>query len=432
MDVFIPYKPYWYQSDFEIAMQTKKRAVLCWARRHGKDLACWNHLIFEALSKKGNYFYIFPEYAQARKALWDAITENGLLYLDFIPREVISRRLNNEMKLYLRNGSIIQVLGSDNFDAIRGTNPIGVVLSEYAYQNPNIWTLILDPIFSKNKGWCVFNSTPHGKNHFFDLYSYAQEHVDEYFHSFITNEHTKIVSLEEIEKKKAQGISDEVIQQEYYCSFDIGVRGSYYGKVLREMHKENRICNVPYDKNLLVYTAWDLGFTDSMSIVFFQKRGNEILIIDFYENQGYQLSHYLQILRSKEYTYGKHFVPFDAKSHSPAGSTFIQIAKDQNFDFTVLSQQKSIIEGIEKVRGYFPRFYLDKEKCDYLVRCLLQYHADYDEKWNVFKNIPRHDWSSHAADALRYMVQALAELMTPDMSKEELNKLKKEANYPYL
>jgi phage terminase large subunit len=423
----IPYKPYWYQKDFENAMKAKKRAVLCWARRHGKDLACWNYLILEALSKKGVYYYIFPEYAQARRAFWDSITEDGIAYLDFIPKQVIDRRLNQEMKLYLINGSVVQVLGSDNYDAIRGTNPTGVVLSEYAYQNPNVWHMILDPILSKNKGWAIFNSTPNGKNHFYDLYNYALDNPDEYFVSKVTNEETNFISQHDIERKSYLGQSDEFIEQEYYCSFEIGVHGSYYGKWLRNMYKENRICNVPYDKDFLVYTAFDLGFTDSTSIVFFQKKGAEIHIIDFYENRGYQLNHYLNVLREKEYVYGKHFVPHDGKAHDRTGNTFVQKAREAGFQMTVLPLEKSILAGIERVRSYMPNFFIDKKKCDYLIRCLLEYHAEYDQKTNIFKNIPKHNWASHAADSIRYLSQALENLSYSSMTPEKLSKLRKEA-----
>jgi len=379
----------------EEAMAKKKRAVLCWARRHGKDLACWNYLIWEALGKKGTYFYIFPEYAQARKALWDAITEDGLNYLDFIPKEVIKKRLNHEMKVYLHNGSIIQVVGSDNYDAIRGTNPTGVVLSEYAYQNPNVWKLVLDPILSKNKGWAIFNSTPNGKNHFYDLYNYASGNSNEWFVSKITNEDTNYVSKEELDKKITGGISEELIAQEYYCSFDIGVQGSYYGKYIRQMQKDSRIGRVSYDDNLLVYTAWDLGFSDSMSIIFYQKRGSEILIIDCYENQGYQLSHYIQLIKSKEYAYGKHFIPHDGKMHNNTGTNFVEVARGMGIEMTVLPQDRNILTGIERVRGLLPRVCIDEKKCDYLIRCLLEYHADFNEKDHVYRTAPKHNWASH-------------------------------------
>lgn len=414
-----------------LAMQDKKRAVLVWARRHGKDYTCWYYLIYKALTQKGIYYFVFPEYSQARKAFWDAITEDGQSYLDFIPAKKVQRKLNHEMKLHLTNGSIIQVLGSDNYDAIRGTNPCGVILSEYAYQNPNVWKLILDPILSKNKGWAVFNSTPNGRNHFFDLYQYGINNPDEFYVSKITNSDTHFISDNDIAKKKAQGISEEFLAQEYECSFDIGVEGSYYGKQMRDMKNEKRIGYVPYDRNCLVYTAWDLGFADSMSIVFFQRRGNEILVIDFYENRGYQLAHYLEELRRKNYNYGKHYIPHDGKAHDRLGNTFTDIAQAQGFSMTVLPRQTSILEGIEKVRGMLPRVFIDETKCDYLIRCLLDYHAEYDERSQVYKSHPHHNWSSHAADAVRLMIQSMEYLGTGSMSKEELDNLKNKAKMLY-
>jgi len=429
LDLYIPYTPFEYQEKFEKAMKTRKRAVLCWARRHGKDYACWNYLIMEALEKKGTYFYVFPQFAQARKAIWDAISEKGLNYLDLIPNEVIAKKLTQEMKIHLVNGSIIQFLGSDRFDVLRGTNPCGVILSEYAYQNPNVWTLVLDPILAKNKGWAIFNSTPNAKNHFFDLYNYAMENPEEWYVSKVTNEDTGFVDQKELDKKITQGMSPEFIEQEYNCSFEVGVVGSYYGRCLRDAEKDGRVGHVPYDANCLVYTAWDLGFSDQMVILFYQKRGNEILIIDYYENQGYQLAHYLNILRQKDYVYGKHYAPHDAKAHDRTGNTFIQIAREQGFDFEVLPNSYSVLEGIEKVRGMFPRMFFDKVKCEYLLRCLLEYHADYDQKLHIYKNVPKHNWASHAADSLRYLVYSLYEMNSLGMTKEELRELKRQNNY---
>lgn len=426
--IVLPLKRRWYQKEFEEGMKNKKRALLCYHRRGGKDIACWNYLIKQALKEKAVYYYIFPEYSQARKAFWDSITEDGQSYLDFIPRKCIRKKWNHEMKLLLISGSIIQILGSDNYDAIRGTNPKGVVLSEYAYQNPLIWNMILDPILTKNKGWAVFNSTPQGKNHFYEMYNYALKNPNDWYVSKLTIENTKLIEIEELEKKKEQGISEELIEQEYYCSFEIGIQGSFYGRSMNQMEEEGRICSAPYDKNFLVYTAWDLGFSDAMSIIFFQKRGNEILIIDHYENHGFALNHYLEVLKSKNYSYGTHYIPHDGKAHSAAGTTFLQIARESGYRFEVLENKLSVMEGIEKVRGIFPRIFIDKEKCGYLIKCLLQYHSEWDDRAKIFRNRPKHDWSSHSCDAFRYMCLALDVMRTPanTMTKEKLKELRQE------
>ncbi|MHA1401137.1 MAG: hypothetical protein ACTSQE_12380 [Candidatus Heimdallarchaeaceae archaeon] len=399
-------------------------------RRGGKDCCCFNIMVKKAYERVGNYYVIFPSYTQARKSFWDCITEQGNSFIDYCPKKLIKRRLNNEMKLFLKNGSIIQVIGSDNPDALRGSNPVGVVLSEFAYQNPTIWTAILDPILEKNGGWAIFNSTPQGKNYFYTLFKHAQENPDKWFSSLVSIEDSGLIDPKSLEVKLSQGISQEMIDTEYYCSWEAGTFGSYYGKSMQKAEAEGRVGYVPYDKNHLVYTAWDIGIADSMSIVFFQKRGNEILLIDHYENSGYALQHYLDILREREYNYAVHYLPHDGKKREAAtGSTFVQVARESGYEFDVIDNTLSVLEGIEKVRGIFPRIFIDKDKCDYLIKCLLEYHSEWDDKSKIFRNRPLHNWASHTCDAVRMMAISLDRLKGPGggMSSEELKALRRKA-----
>ena len=172
------YHPRWYQQDFENAMfNGYRRAYLLYHRRAGKDFSCWMFMIYCALrDRPGIYYYILPTYAQGKKVIWDAIDESGKRFLDYIPKEAIIGKPNQqEMKIRLVNGSLIQIIGSDNPDSIRGTNPKGVVLSEYALQDPRIWHEIISPIFAKNNGWGIFNTTPRGKNHAWELWEIIQD-----------------------------------------------------------------------------------------------------------------------------------------------------------------------------------------------------------------------------------------------------------------
>lgn len=427
--VRICYTPRAYQRSFEKAMDAGcKRAVLVWARRHGKDFACWNYMIWRAIQEVGTYFYIFPEYSHGKKVIWHGITEKGRRYLDQLPRELVTHLSSQDMRVTLINGSEIQIVGSANYDALRGTNPRGVVLSEYAYQNPNIWTHVLDPILSKNNGWAVFNSTPQGRNHFWDLVEYAKENAPEWFCSTVTNADTHFVSDADIAKKRAW-MSEELIQQEYYCSFEAGVQGSYYGRLIQQAGAEGRIGYVPYDQNHLVYTAWDIGISDSTSIVFFQKRGNEILVIDHYENSGYPMRHYADHIKALPYKYGQHFIPHDGRNRSIlTGQTYVEAGRELGMDMTVLDNSVPLLSGIERVRAVLPRVYFDKSKCDYLLRALQNYHAEYDDKAKVFRTIPKHDWSSHSADAFRIMVLSLS-LASPGvgLTPEQLKEMRQKA-----
>lgn len=427
MEIVLPIlKPRKYQIPILRALDRGiKRAVWVCHRRAGKDLTIWNWVIKTLAQERKSCFYILPTYSQAKKILWEGMTKDGKRFLDYIPKEIVEKKSEAELSIRFTNGSYLQLVGSENYDRLVGTNPSICVFSEMAIQNPIGWEY-MRPILAENNGVAIFISTPRGKNHFYDICQKAQEDPAWFYEKLTVND-TGAISKEAIDKERVSGMSEELIEQEFYCSFEIGQLGSYYGKLIRDMYEESRIGFVPYDKNLLVYTAWDLGFSDSMSILFFQKRGNEVLIIDAYENHGYQLSHYLGILRGKGYSYGKHFCPHDGKAHDRTGNTFTQIAREQGFDFTVLDREHSIMEGIEKVRGVFPRLFIDKTKCDYFIRCLLQYHSDFDEKTHVHKNIPAHDWSSHFADSLRYLVQSLDQLSMSGMSKEKLDRLKRES-----
>jgi hypothetical protein len=421
------YRPRDYQLDILAALDSGvKRAVWTAHRRSGKDLTIFNWIIKELNTKIQTCYYILPTYSQAKKIIWEGMTKDGIRFLDFIPKELIAKKSESELSIRFENGSLLQLVGSDNYDRLVGTNPSICVFSEFALQNPTAWEYIR-PILAENNGRAIFISTPRGENHFFEVMEIAKE-SDDWFGQVLSVDDTKAISVEAIAKEKASGMSEELIEQEFYCSFNMGQLGSYYGRCISQMIKENRICNVPYDENLLVYTAWDLGFTDSMSIIFFQKRGNEILIIDHYENRGEALKHYINILREKKYNYGTHYLPHDAKAHNSAtGTTFLQVARESGYNFQVLQTSLSILEGIEKARGIFPRIYMDKERCAYLKKCLLDYHAEWDEKAKVFRGRPKHNWSSHTADCFRYMCIALDNLRAPSnsMSKEKLRDMKR-------
>lgn len=410
----------------------KRRACLVWARQHGKDFACWNFLIWEALGNVGTYFYIFPEFSHGKRVIWNGITMDGRRYIDQLPAELILRKSSSEMSIELINGSRIQIVGSANYDALRGTPLKGAVLSEYAYQNPNVWDLVLDPVFSNKNNkdaWVVFNSTPQGKNHFYDLFEYAKSNPAEWFTSVITNEETGLVSQTDLNAKRARGLSEEMLQQEYYCSFDCGVVGSIYGRLLEQANRDGRVGRVSYDPNFLVYTAWDIGVDDAASIIWYQKRGNEILIIDHYENSGYGAAHYANEIKSRPYAYGTHFLPHDGKRRDfSSGSAAASILRDLGLNVISLENNVGLIDGIERCRGTFSRFHFDKEKTDYLRRCLQQYHYERDEKYNVQRTVPKHDWSSHSADALRYLALSI-DLGIPGggMTPEELRKLRQNA-----
>ena len=411
VDIHLPvnYKARSYQIPFWEAMQSgNKRAVLVWHRRAGKEKTCWNYLIMQAFLRVGIYYYFFPHFSQGRKILWDGTDKDGFSLLKHIPAEAIYGKPNSsEMKIRLKNGSLIQVIGTNNIDSIVGTNPIGCVFTEYSLQDPLAWTFIR-PILLENGGWAVFNFTPRGSNHGKDLYEMAKNNKD-WFCQLLTVDDTKILSPELIQKEREEGMSEDMIQQEYYCSFTLGIEGAYYAKYMQDARDEDRIGRVAWKKQSRVNTAWDLGYGDSTSIIFFQVIGNEIHIIDYYENHGEGLPHYVKVLADKPYLYKDHFAPHDIDSHAfSSGMSAREVGLGLGIKFIVLPTLKiRLEEGIEALRGIFPRIYIDEINCKYLIKCLENYRKEFDTRLEVYKDRPLHNKFSHGADAARYLAIAI-------------------------
>lgn len=391
-----------YQAIYNDSMKLKNRGVKIWHRRAGKDKDDWNAMIEAADTLIGQYYYIFPTYSQGKKAIWEGRDKEGIAFLDHIPEDRILVKNNSELKIILKNGSLIRIVGSDNIDALMGTSPRGVVFSEFSLQDPRAWDFIR-PILVENGGWARFNFTPRGKNHAYDLYMMAKDNP-EWVVSVLSVEDTKFISLSDIELERESGMSEDLIQQEFYCSFTRGQEGSWYGKYLAAVDSDGRITNVSYDPYARVDTFWDLGVGDSTAIIFSQRVGKEIHIIDHYEMHGEGLDHYAKIIAERGYNYGTHFAPHDIQVRELASGarTRVEIARDLGLNFDIVPNM-SVYEGIELTRSIVSRCWFDEKKCKYLLKCLLNYVKRYNEQYNVYSDQPLHNWASHSADAFRML-----------------------------
>lgn len=392
-------------------------------------MTIFNWAIFQLMINPGwTAFHILPTYSQAKKVIWDSSTNDGKRILEYIPKEAIAAKNGQQMQVRLTNGSLYQLIGSDNIDSLVGSNPKIIIFSEYAIQSPAAWDY-LRPILDVNKGYAIFISTPRGKNHFYDLKNMAQSSPD-WFCEVLPINQTGVLDDADIQKMRDECVSEEHIQQEFYCSFNRGVEGSYYGRLIERSREEGRICNVPYDSRSPVDTAFDIGYGDATSIVFWQQIGGELRIIDFYENQGEGIAHYAKILQSKPYVYGTHYMPHDAGSGSiQTGRTLQDVAYEQGLRATVLERESDISVGIESVRSMLSVAYIDQGKCGHLIKCLENYHKKFNEKTQSYSDTPLHDWTSHAADAVRYMSNARIQYGRGpgSMTKEKLDQIKMQA-----
>ena len=389
--------------------QGGKRAVAVWHRRSGKDSTAINWSAAQAVQTPGLYWHMAPTQRQVRKIVWDNIDSAGRRIIDqAFPPAIRSKTNDQEMKIELVNGSIWQCVGSDNYNSLVGANPRGVVFSEYSIADPCAWDYIR-PILTENNGWALFIYTPRGRNHGLRLYEMAQ-HSEGWFSELLTVDDTRAINMTAIEAERSAGMDDDMIQQEFYCSFATAVRGSYYGKTIVDMEKREQVTSVPYDPKHPVTTAWDLGYGDSTAIIFCQTVGRELRVIDYYEASGVSLAHYAQVLKDKGYLYHEHILPHDADSGSlQTGMTTRQILTDMGIKPCRVLPRTDIQDGIQAVRMFLPSVYIDSKKCARLLDALKQYQRVWDEKMQDYKQSPLHDWSSHGADAMRYLAQGYRE-----------------------
>jgi hypothetical protein len=274
----------------------------------------------------------------------------------------------------------------------------------------------------------ISHNTPRGKNHLWELYNIAKQSKD-WFCSKLTVVDTQHISIESIRHEVASGeMSQDLAMQEYYTSFELGVQGAYYAKYIDRMHTNQQISIVNHEPGFLTHTAWDLGMRDSTTIIFFQTIGQTIRIIDCYEQSKVGLEHYAHILQEKPYTYGKHIAPHDIKVQElGSGISRLEKARQLGIRFSI-APNASIIDGIEAVRSILPKTYIDTKNCQSLLKALENYRQEYDHKKKVYIPRPLHDWSSHFADAMRYLAISLPK--TRDgMTAEDIDKHYNEAMY---
>ena len=279
-----------------------KRLSLEWARRHGKDLFSLNIMIAEAVSNVGNYWHVLPQQQQVKQAIWEGITSQGVKYLDFIPEQLIWKKDNQSYKIMLKHpddptkcGSIISFVGGDQYNKRVGAGLKGCILSEHSLQKPMLYDLAIEPMLRETGGWCIFNYTPRGENDATRMWDYLNE--SEYKQeraSRITNHDTNIISEEEINKERARGKLEEIIQQEYFCSREGAMEGSYYSSVL--LQNKDKLGKFPFDPRYPVHTLWDLGASDETAIWFVQFIDMAIHLIDYYENTNMGYGHYAGVV----------------------------------------------------------------------------------------------------------------------------------------
>lgn len=394
-----------------------KRALLCWARRHGKDDVCLHWTATQAMQRVGTYWHMLPEYAQCRKAIWEAVNpHSGKRRIDeAFPKEIRETTRDNEMFIRFKNGSTWQLVGSDSYNSLVGSPPVGVTASEWALADPAAWSY-LRPILKENGGWAIFISTPRGNNHFKRMFDAYRDDPD-WFVQRLTASETGLFTAEDLEHElhdyqSELGPEDGrlMFEQEYLCSWDSALVGSYYASLVAQARSDNRITRVPYEPGYLVHTAWDLGRRDTTPIWMFQVVGREVRVIDYIANSGVPLDWYVSELNKRGYSWGNDYCPHDIEVTDLTADTSrkaVLEALGRNVEVVPKSPK---YDQINAVRHVLPRCSFDAERTEKGVDGLANYRREWDDKRKTFHDMPVHDWASHPSDAFACLAYGVSQL----------------------
>lgn len=397
--VIIPYSPR--RAFLPFHESSKRWRVIVAHRRAGKTVATVNQLIRSALTcdkPSPRCAYVAPLFKQAKDVAW--------AYLKEFTRVIPGAEANeSELRVDLPNGGRVRLYGADNPDGMRGIYLDDCVLDEFADMRPRVLPEIIRPALSDRRGSLTIIGTPRGHNDFYDYWQLAQNDND-WYGVLLRASETGLVAAEELEAARKM-MTPEQYEQEFECSFEAAIQGAFWGKEMAQADREGRICDVPVDPNLPVYTAWDLGVKDTTAIWFFQVMAGGINVVDFYEASGVGAEHYVEVLnqRAEEggYKLGFAMVPHDAKvTEWGTGRTRVETITRLGLKPDLVPAH-GLMDGIQAARLTIPQCRFDRVRCADGIEGLKQYRAEFDEERKVFKPRPLHNWASNPADAFRYL-----------------------------
>ena len=445
-----------------------KKAIQVLHRRAGKDIGALHLIAIASQLRVGNYKHILPFKTQARDAIWDGIDALGNRFIrNAFPDEIVESINESRMLVRFTNGSTYQLQGGDS-DKLVGAGPVGIVYSESALMSPNVRTF-LRPMLDETGGWELHITTPRGKNWFYKLAMHAEQSDDWYYkyltirdtwrwayssevldidenaiHSSIPTElkfrnvtdaeiainqgaikamyKVRVMTDEMVQALKDEGQDPFIVDQEYYCDWDVALAGSYYGDSMTKMAKDRRIGVFPHNPSRPVYVHMDIGFNDETSITFTQEgpMGQPITIDHLYGNQKSLLDWCYEIEQhayDNGYSLALILMPHDAEQTEVShGRTRLEYVLEEGgfesrglvFDVLPIAPKQA---GIDATRLALATACIDEEKCEYLIEALKSYRREWDEKNQTYRNNPVHDWASHPADNYRYLASSWEDVL---------------------
>jgi phage terminase large subunit len=412
-----------YQRHYMDAMDAGcKFAVWIMHRRGGKDRTALAQVCKQAFVRPGLYWHCLPTLKQGRKVIWDNITAEGNnLIRQTFPRELIKRKLEDEMKIELINGSIVQIIGADNFDSVLGANPLHVTFSEWALTDPRAYDFVR-PILRENNGSVAFITTPRGYNHAHKTLEIAKK-LPGAFCAVMTVNDTGVLTDGDIAIDRAMGMPEELIQQEYYCDFSVANVGAIVGRLVSLAEREGRInADTVQSIGAKIVVSSDLGYRDAAAFWFWQIRRGGFDLIHYDEASGLDADDWIDRLKAIGYDIDTLYLPHDAKAKTMATRHSVIEVFAQHFKCEIVPRTK-LQDRINAARVVLPRCNFHTDACARGIDALRSWAFKWDDERKVFSSEPDHNWSSHGADAFSYGAQMVVEqvMHTPAPARPEAN-----------
>lgn len=408
------FEPRWYQREAMAHFDNGGlRGAYCWPRRSGKDLTFVHQTAKAAHERVGMYFHLLPNHKQARKVIWDAIMPTGERLIDIAMPKILREGTNEqEMKIKLKCGSLYQLVGADYFDSIVGSNPVGLVFSEFALTSPMAWQYFR-PILAENGGWAAFISTPRGYNHFHEMLENAKL-SREWHYSHLTSDETKHISAAALAQEQ-QEMPDELYRQEYFTDFSAANIGSIFGRLIEAADKSGRVSDdVRYDPHGSdIFISSDLGRRHISAFWFWQPVYGGFELVDYDEAAGLDAEEWIERLRNRigDRALGRIWLPHDARAKTFAAkhSAVEQFIRGFGADKVGISPQTKKLHSIAAAQKVLPVCKFNKTLCKNGLSALRSWSYEYDAERKQYSREPVQDWSTDAADAFCEGAKMLSE-----------------------
>lgn len=418
-DIAIPngFDPRPPQADLMRAMDSGiLRSWVCWPRRYGKDLTALHQTAKEMMVRPGMYFHMLPTHKHGRKVVWDGFDNTGRKTLDVVfPKALREDTNQTEMKITLRNGAIWQLVGSDYFDNLVGTNPFGVVMSEAALSDPRAWP-ILRPILAGNGGWATFISTPRGYNWFYDLGKVADAPDSGWYRTHLNALQTGHIRPEVLEQERRE-MPDELYRQEYMTDFSAANIGAIFGRYIEQAEKDGRICALDERFDGEVWVTSDIGYRDKAAFVWWRRMRGGAEIFHYDDGSGMDAEEWSARL-AKQPRADVLILPHDARvktfqSKRSTVETFLTQPPWPGVDVRV-NEARRKSDSINAGRLMLRRLRISNAPvCEPFLAAMRAYAYKYDEATKSFSSEPDHNWASHPADAYMEGAARLIDLEPP-------------------